>query len=278
MRFQASTRAARWVMLSALVALTTQAARADDQRSKTVQSKTITYQVGDQTYKGYLAWDEAVEGKRPGVLVVHEWWGLNDYARSRADQLAELGYVAFACDMYGDGKTTTHPQEAGAMAGKVRENLDAWRERAVVGLDVLASQEQCDKERLAVIGYCFGGSTALQLAYTGADVDAVVTFHAALPVPSLGEAKQIEGRIQIHNGADDALIKQETIDQLSEVLNEAGVKWKLISYPGAKHSFTNKDAGKAGVPALEYNAEADRKSWAAMKELFQQVFQNANSS
>lgn len=248
--------------------------QADESRSETIQSKTITYQVGDQTYKGYLAWDEAVKGKRPGVLVVHEWWGLNDYARTRADQLAELGYVAFACDMYGDGKTTTHPQEAGAMATKVRENLDAWRERAVKGLDVLTSQEQCDKEKLAVIGYCFGGSTALQLAYTGADVDAVVTFHAALPVPAPEEAKQIKAKIQIHNGADDPLIKQETIDQLSNVLNEADVDWKLVSHPGAKHSFTNKDAADAGVPALEYNAEADRKSWAAMQEIFQQAFRS----
>jgi dienelactone hydrolase len=274
MRFQTSLRAARYILVAALALLTAQSAESDDQRSKTLQSKTIAYKVGDQTYQGYLAWDEAVDGKRPGVLVVHEWWGLNDYARSRADQLAELGYVAFACDMYGDGKTTTHPQEAGAMAGKVRENLDAWRERAVIGLDVLASQQQCDKEKLAVIGYCFGGSTALQLAYTGADLDAVVTFHAALPIPTIEEAKQIKGKVQIHNGADDPLIKQETIDELTETLNEADVDWKFVSHPGAKHSFTNKDAGDAGVPALEYNAEADRKSWAAMKELFQQVFQN----
>jgi dienelactone hydrolase len=283
MRYEAVIRAARWTLLAGLVVLAARGAQAvdqqsDDQRSRTVQSKTITYQVGDQTYKGYLAWDQAVEGKRPGVLVVHEWWGLDDYARRRADQLAELGYVAFACDMYGDGKTTTHPQEAGAMASKVRENLDAWRERAVVSLDVLASQEQCDKEKLAVIGYCFGGSTALQLAYTGADLDAVVTFHAALPIPTPEEARQIKGKVQIHNGADDSLIKQETIDELTEVLNEADVDWKFISHPGAKHSFTNKDAGKAGVPALEYNAEADRKSWAAMKDLFQQVFQNTVSN
>jgi dienelactone hydrolase len=275
MRSATSVSLVRKAMLSALVLLLMhRGAQADDKRSETVKSKTITYQVGDQTYKGYLAWDEASQGKRPGILVVHEWWGLNDYARSRADQLAELGYVAFACDMYGDGKTTTHPQEAGAMATRVRENLDAWRERAVKGLEVLTSQEQCDSEKLAVIGYCFGGSTALQLAYTGADVDAVVTFHAALPIPTPQEAGQIKGRIQIHNGADDALIKQETIDQLSEVLDEAGAKWKLISHPGAKHSFTNKDAAKAGVPALEYNAEADRKSWDAMQEVFQQEFKN----
>src|SRR5207244_3516690 len=133
-----------------------------------VQTKNVTYKHGDLECHGYLAWDDAVSGPRPGVLVVHEWWGLNDYARSRAEQLAKLGYVALAADMYGEGNVTEHPKEAGEMAAKVRANVKDWRKRAVTALDVLKAQPQCDKTRLAAIGYCFGGSTALQLAYSGA--------------------------------------------------------------------------------------------------------------
>ncbi len=132
-----------------------------------VQTKKVTYKHGDLECHGFLAWDDSIDGPRPGVLVVHEWWGLNDYARSRAEQLAKLGYIALAADMYGEGKTTEHPQEAGQMAGKVRANVEDWRKRATAALDVLKSQPQCDKTKLAAIGYCFGGSTALQLAFSG---------------------------------------------------------------------------------------------------------------
>src|ERR1700732_4583211 len=141
-----------------------------------VQTKTISYKHGNLDCQGFLAWDDAIQGQRPGVLVVHEWWGLNDYTKQRAEQLAKLGYVAFAADMYGEGKVTEHPKEAGAMAAKVRANVQDWRERAATALDVLMAQPQCDKTKLAAIGYCFGGSTALQLAYAGADLKAVVTF------------------------------------------------------------------------------------------------------
>src|SRR2546423_7867592 len=143
-----------------------------------VQTKTVSYKHGDLECRGFLAWDDALKGPRPGVLVLHEWWGLNDYARGRAEQLAKLGYVAFAADMYGEGKTAAHPKEAGEMATKVRSNLQDWRKRAAEALEVLKSQPQCDPTKLAAIGYCFGGSTALQLAYSGADLKAVATFHA----------------------------------------------------------------------------------------------------
>src|SRR6516164_2292405 len=133
--------------------------------SAAIQTKTISYKHGDLTCEGFLAWDDAIQGQRPGVLVVHEWWGLNDYARQRAEQLAKLGYVAFAADMYGGGKATTHPNEAGAMANKVRTNVQDWRKRAEDALEVLKSQPQCDPTKLAAIGYCFGGSTVQELAY-----------------------------------------------------------------------------------------------------------------
>src|SRR5262249_25951461 len=143
---------------------------------------------GGVTFKGHLAWDDSARGKRPGVLVVHEWWGLDGYARKRAEQLAGLGYVAFACDMDGQGKVAEHPKEAGKMASEVRKNVKDWQGRALAALAVLEKQEGVDPKRLAAIGYCFGGSTALQLAYAGADLAAVVTFHAALPVPDEGQA------------------------------------------------------------------------------------------
>src|ERR1700751_4965137 len=157
-----------------------------------LQTKKIAYKHGDLECQGYLAWDDAVQGPRPGVLVVHEWWGLNNYARGRAEQLAKLGYVAFAADMYGEGKVTEHPKEAGEMATKVRANVQDWRQRAAQALEGVTAQAQGDKTKLAAIGYCFGGSTALQLAYSGADLKAVVTFRAALPAATAEEAKQIK--------------------------------------------------------------------------------------
>lgn len=240
-----------------------------------VQTKTVPYKVGQLECVGYLAWDDAVQGRRPGVLVVHEWWGLNEYARSRAEQLASLGYVAFAADIYGEGKTAKHPQEAGQMAAMVRENVEDWRERATTALDVLRKQPQCDPERLAAIGYCFGGSTALQLAYTGADLDAVVTFHGALPVPSAEEAGNIKGTVMICHGADDSFIPEETIQEFRSALDEAQVDWQMVYYAGAQHSFTVPSADEHGIDGIKYDKKADRRSWQQMLGLFREKFGGA---
>ena len=161
----------------------------------------MTYQHDGMTFKGVLAWDDKVQGKRPGVLVVHEFWGLNDYAKKRAQQLAELGYVAFACDMYGEGKVTEHPKEAAKMAGEVRKDVKAWRGRALAALKILQDHELVDSKKLASIGYCFGGSTSLQLAYAGADIAAVVSFHGALPGGRRGPGQE-------HQGQDSHLPRQ----------------------------------------------------------------------
>lgn len=233
-----------------------------------VQSKTIEYKVGSTPCRGYLAYDDAITGPRPGVLVVHEWWGLNDYARQRANQLAELGFVAFCCDMYGEGKTAAHPQDAGKFAAEVRANVGEWRKRAVAGLDVLKSQPQCDASKLAAIGYCFGGSTALQLAYSGADLDAVVTFHAALPTPTAEEAKAVKGTLQIHHGALDSFIPEDVIQQFRAALEGGQVDYELTYYAGTVHSFTVKGSEAHGVPGIKYNAKADQRSWQAMLDLF----------
>ncbi|HEY6563825.1 MAG TPA: dienelactone hydrolase family protein, partial [Pirellulaceae bacterium] len=219
---------------------------------------------------GFLAWDDAMDGRRPGVLVVHEWWGLNDYARDRARQLAEMGYVAFAADMYGEGKIAEHPQEAGAMASQVRENVDAWRRRGLAALEQLAQDPHCDKSRLAAIGYCFGGTTALQLAFAGADLDAVVTFHGALVVPTNEETSRVKGTILVCHGARDDFIPESTIQEFRQALDAGKVDWSMSYYGGAQHSFSVKSADGRGVPGLAYDPRADARSWRAMRSLFEE--------
>jgi dienelactone hydrolase len=237
-----------------------------------VKTKVIAYEYEGVTFKGYLAWDEAATGKRPGVLVLHEWWGLNEYARKRAEQLAGLGYVAFAGDMYGEGKTTEHPSEAGKFATAVRSNLPVWQGRAKAALKVLTDQPQVDSSKLAAIGYCFGGSTALQLAYTGADLKAVVTFHAALPVPDAAQAKAIRAKLLINNGAVDKFIPEETAVKFRAALEEAKVDYAMVYLGGAVHSFSVPGIDQKNVPGLAYNAQADHRSWQYMLELFGEVF------
>lgn len=237
-----------------------------------VKSKAIPYKHGDLQLEGYLAWDDSIQGKRPGVLVVHEWWGLNDYARERANKLAKMGYVAFALDMYGKGKLAAHPNEAREMATQVRSNVKDWQQRAVAGLDILKKQEQCDTSRIAAIGYCFGGSTVLQLAYTGADVKGVVTFHGALVPLDEAQAKGLKSKILVCHGADDAFISEESIDKFRHSLNQAKADWTMIYYAGAKHSFTDPGADAHNVDGLKYQAAADARSWQHMQDFFREIF------
>ncbi|MBI1829848.1 MAG: dienelactone hydrolase family protein [Planctomycetes bacterium] len=240
-----------------------------------LKTETVTYKVGDKTYKGYIAFDDAFgAGKRPGVLVVHEFWGLNEYAKKRAEQLAGLGYVAFAADMYGDGKTTEHPKEAGAMAGMVRMNQKEWLARANAGLRILRDHPNVDGKKLAAIGYCFGGSTALTLANAGVDIRAAVSFHGALPIPEEDGLKNVKAKILICHGAADALIKEETILKVRGAYDKAGVDYQMIYFGGAVHSFTVPDADKRMMNNIRYDAAADRRSWAAMRALFNEVFES----
>jgi dienelactone hydrolase len=239
-----------------------------------VKTKTVEYQFDGVKLKGHLAWDDAVQGKRPAVMVVHEWWGLDDYARKRAEQLAGLGFVALAVDMYGDAKHTQHPKEAGALAGEVRKNLKTWMGRALAGLKILQDHELVDRNKIAAIGYCFGGSTALQVAFQGADIAAAVSFHGALPVPSAEQAKSARAKILVCHGALDSFIPEETIQKFRAALDDARADYQMIYYAGAYHSFTVPDAGKAGVKGLAYDAAADRRSWQHMLALFREVFAN----
>ncbi len=250
--------------LVALVALTG-TALAD------VKKVPVDYKFDGVTLKGELYFDDALAGKLPGVLVVHEWWGLNEYAKGRAAALAKLGYAAFACDMYGDGKTVEHPQDATKMAGDVRKNMAVWQGRAKAALDAMAKQDKVDATKMAAIGYCFGGSTALQLAYTGADLKAVVTFHSALPAVTAEQAKAIKAKVLINHGAQDNFISEESIDKFTATLTDAKVDLDFRNYAGSVHSFTVPDAGKHKIDGMAYNEAADKESWTAMKDLFKKT-------
>ncbi len=237
-----------------------------------VKTEVVTYQVGGKAFKGYLAWDDALKTKRPGILVFPEWWGVNEYAHKRAQQLAGLGYVAFAADMYGEGKTTEHPKEAGEMSGAVRKDIKEWEARATAALKVLRDNPLVDSKKVAAIGYCFGGSTALQLAYTGADLNAAVSFHGGLLVPDEKQAKAVKAKVLICHGSIDSFIPEETAQKVRAALDNAHVDYEMNYYGGAQHSFTNPDADKKGMAGIAYNANADHRSWAAMNRLFHDIF------
>jgi len=235
-----------------------------------VVTRTVTYEQDGQTFEGYLAYDDAIEGERPGVLLIHEWWGLNDYAKGRARMLADLGYVAFAADMYGEGQVTADPSQASQWAGHLRQRPELWLGRAQLGLEQLKAQPQTDPERLAAIGYCFGGSTVIQLAYANADVDGIVSFHGSLPTAK--EGARIQPRLLICHGAADAFVKPEQLLAFIEALNAAEADWTMIQYGDARHSFTNPGADEYGIDGVAYQHKADVRSWAHMKQFFRQLF------
>jgi dienelactone hydrolase len=237
-----------------------------------IKTETIQYTQGGTTLKGYLAYDDAATGKRPGVLIVPEWWGLNDYAKSRAEQLAKLGYIAFAADMYGDGKTTTSFEEAPALSGPLMENRGLMRARVNAGLDTLKSQSQVDTSKLAAIGYCFGGTSVLELARSGAPVLGVVCFHGGLSTPNPDDAKNIKGRVLVCTGAKDGFVKQDMRDAFEKEMNDAKVNYEIDVYANAVHAFTNPSAGKFGNPNIQYNKEADERSFARMCSFFNEIF------
>jgi len=233
-----------------------------------IVKKPIEYKHGDVTLEGYLAYDDARPGKLPGVLVVHEWWGLNDYAKGRAEQLAKLGYIAFAVDMYGKGVSTTKPDEAGKLAGKVRPIL---RDRAKAGLDVLLSQPNVDKDHVAAIGYCFGGTTVLELAFSGAPLAGVVSFHGNLPQPSAEDLKRTKAKILVCHGAADTFLNDKQISDFQKALDSAKLDWQMIYYGGAVHAFTNPGADKVGLQGVAYDKNADARSWRLMRDFFDEV-------
>jgi len=240
-----------------------------------VRTQEIEYEQGGQKLLGYLAYDDSVQGKRPGVIVVHEWMGHNDYVRRRAEQLAGLGYVAFAIDMYGKGVRAKDPQEAGQMAGRFKNDRKLMRDRAAAGLDVLKKQPMVDTSKLAAMGYCFGGQVALELARSGADLAGVVSFHGALDTPTPQDARKIKGKILACHGGADPFVPPEHVAAFKKEMEDAKVDYQFISYgPGVLHGFTNPDNRNAPLNGVAYNETADRRSWKAMQTFFEELFGN----
>jgi dienelactone hydrolase len=237
-----------------------------------VKTKEVQYKQGDTPLKGYLAWDDSAKGKRPGVLVIHEWWGLNEHAREQAIRLAKAGYVGFALDMFGNGKVARHPQDAQAMAAEANRDPQVVKARFEAGLAQLKKDPRVDAEKIGVVGYCMGGSIALAMAGAGEDLDAVGTFHAGVQnVPQVKKG-DVKARILVNTGADDPMAPAGRLDALKQAFADAGARIEVISYPGAKHGFTNPAADKVGMPALAYNADADKKSWENTLKMFKETF------
>ena len=237
-----------------------------------VQTREVEYKQGDTVLVGLVAWDGAAKGKRPGVLVVHEWWGHNEHARNQAKRLAEAGYVGFALDLYGKGKVATHPNDAEAFMTEATKDPAVLAARFNAALELLKQDPHVDPKKIAAIGYCFGGSVVLGRARAGADLAAVASFHGALATKSPAEKGKVKARVLVLTGAADPFIPPDQVEAFTKEMTAAGATFQVVSYPGAKHGFTNPNADKAGMDALAYNAEADQKSWAAMLELFKEVF------
>jgi dienelactone hydrolase len=229
-----------------------------------VQGKEVSYHANGTTLKGYVAYDDAVQGKRPGILVIHEWWGHNEYARKRARMLAEQGYTALAVDMYGNGKQAHHPDDAQKFSSEVSKNEKLAKARFDAALKLIKKQKTVDAGNIAAIGYCFGGSVALNMARIGEPLKAVVSFHGGLGTDHPAEAGKVKARIASFTGEDDPFIPATQVAAFRQEMDKAGVSYKVVTYPGAKHAFTNPEADKYGQEfklPLAYNAAADKASW-----------------
>jgi len=240
-----------------------------------VITKQVTYKVDGTVMKGYLAYDDGTKGRRPGVLVVHEWWGLNDYARTRARMLAKLGYTAFALDMYGEGKLAKHPDDAKKFSGEVMKNMPMAKARFKAALDLLRKEKTVDPKRIAAIGYCFGGGVVLAMARSGMNLAGVASFHGMLATPKPAKPGDIKAKILVLTGADDPFSPPDQVEQFRKEMDAAKTDYKVVVYPGAKHSFTNPDADKYGKKfnlPLQYNQPADEASWKEMQDFFKMIF------
>jgi dienelactone hydrolase len=238
-------------------------------------NKEISYTVDTTIMKGYMAYPQNPDGKSPGILVVHEWWGHNAYARKRADMLADLGYVALAVDMYGDGIQADHPQDAQKFAMNVMGNFETAKARFEKALETLKADPRVDPDKIGAIGYCFGGSVVLSMANSGLDLDAVAAFHAGLQLPVQPEKGKIKAKILVCNGEADPMIPESDVTAFKKSMEEASVDYKYVSYEGAMHAYTNPGAtalGKKFNLPLAYDQKADQASWAELKKFLAASF------
>ena len=238
-----------------------------------MQTRDVDYGAEAVNLRGYLAWDETIAGQRPGVLIFHEGLGLGDFAMARARRLAELGYVALAADMFGDRRQARHLQEVASLVGSLRSQPEALRARGRAALATLAALPEVDTDRIAAIGFCFGGSVVLELARAGADLKAVVSFHGVLTTQLPATAGQVKPSVLVLTGAEDPLAPPEQVAAFENEMRAANVRdWQVISYGNTLHGFTNPAADGSMMRTALYSEQADRRSWASMRSLFDEVF------
>jgi len=237
-----------------------------------LKGKTIDYKEGKSVLEGYLVYDDAVQGKRPGVIVVPDWMGMSPFAQDRAEQLAKMGYIALAADIYGKGIRPKDAKEAMQQVGLYKGNRPLMRARAKAALDTLLAQPQTDASHVAAIGYCFGGTTVLELARSGAPLAGVVSFHGGLDTPTPEDAKNIKGKVLVLHGADDPHVPPDQVAAFEKEMKDAKVDWQLVKYSGAVHAFAVPTAGNDPSKGAAYNERAARRSWQAMKDFFAEIF------
>ncbi len=241
-----------------------------------VKTETIEYKEGDTVLEGVLIYDDSFVNRRPGILIAHQWKGLTDYEKKRGEMLAKLGYVAFAADIYGKGTRPKDVQEAGQFSAKYKADRDLLRRRVKAGFDQLKKSRLVDPEKTAAIGYCFGGTTVLELARSGGDVNGVVSFHGALNTPTPQDAKNIKGKVLVLHGADDPFVPPAEEQAFEEEMRNAKVDWQLVAYGNSVHSFTDWNAGNDNSKGAAYNEKADKRSWEDMKQFFAEIFNTAS--
>jgi dienelactone hydrolase len=240
-----------------------------------VRGEEVSYEADGTTLKGYIAYDDAIRGKRPGVIVVHEWWGQNEYARKRARMLAELGYTALAVDMYGEGLVADNPKDAGELASGISTNLQLEKERFEAGMTFLLNHETVDPDKIAAFGYCFGGGVVLNMARIGEDLKGVASFHGNLGTDHPAKPWRVRAHIVSFSGDADPMIGADKVAEFRKEMDAAGVKYRVVTYPGAKHAFSNPEADELGKKfnlPIAYNAEADKDSWEQAKMFLREVF------
>jgi dienelactone hydrolase len=257
--------AIRFAAAAALVLL------ANSARAEVVM-KNVEYKQGDTVLEGVVAWDAAGPAKRPGVLVVHDWMGVTADTKKRLDELARAGYVAFAADIYGKGVRPANAKEAGATAGKYKGDRKLMRARVMAGLDELLRQPHVDPARIAAIGFCFGGTTAMELAWGGAPVAGIVLFHAGLDAPNPADGKNVKAKVLALQGGDDPFVKPEDEGAWVQALRSAGADWQLVKYGGAVHAFTVVGAGNDPSKGAAYDARAEKRAFRAMADFFAEIF------
>ncbi|MCX2744182.1 dienelactone hydrolase family protein [Mangrovivirga sp. M17] len=247
---------------------------AAEDMAESIATEEVTYETDTTSMVGYIAYNESIEDKRPGIIIVHEWWGHNEYVRERADMLAGLGYTAMAIDMYGNGKQAAHPEDAQKFSGMVMSNIDAAQARFKAAMDMLKDHHSVDSSKIAAIGYCFGGSVVLTMANAGMDLDAVAAFHSGVQLPIMPN-EDLTAKVLVCNGAADPFVTPESVAAFTSAMDEIKADYKYVAYEGAKHAFTSKGADSLGQKfelPLEYNAEADEQSWDELQELLNETF------